>query len=237
MTALAPEPVGTGVTCVLVDVRQCGVTGVRWGAACAEALGTGLVLVAEAQDASDIGDAEVAAVLSEHPGLSVRVERCERAVRREGALVVVSRDAALAMPPLACGDAADVVVLGGSPAALSGCFGVVTAILEPVGAEGVLRRAVALCRARRATRVRVLSRPYWASCDLPDAIADALHAACPGVIVELVRQVRSVRDEVRLFPSDLLVVSGRERGPAEGLQPAARTALHLATCPVLFSCS
>ncbi|SDF38777.1 hypothetical protein SAMN05216553_101388 [Lentzea fradiae] len=231
MTALAPEPVGTGVTFVLVDVQECGADGVRWAAACAEALGTGLVVLSAEED-----DAVLTAAMSEHPGLSVRVAH-RGDVRREGSMVVVSRASALAMPPLACRDLSDVVVLGGSRAALSCCFGVVTAILEPVGGEGVLRRAVSLCRARQATRLRVLSRPYWASCDLPDAVADALHAACPGVIVELVRQVRSVRDEVRLFPSDLLVVSGRERGPAEGLQPAARAALHLAACPVLFSCS
>jgi hypothetical protein len=64
-----------------------------------------------------------------------------------------------------------------------------------------------------------------------------VHAVCPDVIVELVQEPRSVDEETRLFPSDLVVVSGRERGPAEGLQPAARAALQQASCPVLFSCT
>ncbi|HUQ56298.1 hypothetical protein [Lentzea sp.] len=240
MTALAPEPVGIDATCVVVDVDECGVAGVRWAAACADALGVGLVLrSAPDEDAeNDPVHADVEALLAGLPHLSVHIEhRGRAAVCREGALVVISRASALAAPPLACRDRHDVVVLCGSRAALSGCFGVVTAVIDPVGGEGVLRRAVALCRARRATRLRVLARPYWAVCDLPDAIADVVHAACPDVIVELVREVRSVQEEARLFPSDLLVVSGRERGPAEGLQPAARTALHQAACPVLLSCS
>ncbi len=234
MTALAPEPVGLEATCVQVDVRDCGVAGVRWAAECAAALGIDLVLYAD----GDNDGGGIAAVLSEHPGLSVHVEHHEHAAtRREGALVVVSRASALAEPPLAGCELHDVVVLGGSPAALAGRYGVVTAVMDPVGGEGVLRRAIAMCRARRATRLRALTRPYRAACDMPDAIADAVHAACPGVIVELVREVRSVREERRSFPSDLLVVSGRERGPAEGLQPAARAALHQAACPVLLSCT
>ncbi|HEX7309035.1 hypothetical protein [Lentzea sp.] len=236
MTALAPEPVGVEATRVVVDVQDCGPAGVRWAAGCAEALGLRLVLrVASEHDAVP---ADVAEVLAELPSLSVHWEHLDDvAPWQESNLLVVSRSSALAAPPLAGRDRHDVVVVGGVPAALSGCFGVVTALIDPVGAEGVLRRAVALCRARRATRMRVLARPYWAVRDLPDAIADVVHAACPGVIVELVREARSVREEARLFPTDLLVVSGRERGPAEGLQPAARAALHEAACPVLFSCS
>ncbi|WP_434443990.1 hypothetical protein [Lentzea sp. E54] len=236
MTALAHEPVRMTATCVLVDVRDCGVVGVQWAAACADALGVGLVVQAAAQN--DPAHNDIAALLSEHPNLSVHIEHHDHsAARWEGALVVVSRSSALAVPPLAGNDLRDVVVLGGSPTAIAGRFGVVTAVVDPVGSEGVLRRAVALCHVRRATRLRVLTRPCWETCAEFDAVADLVHAACPDVIVELVREARSVHDETRLFPSDLLVVSGRERGPAEGLQPAARAALHHAQCPVLFSCS
>jgi hypothetical protein len=236
MTALAHEPVGITATCVLVDLRDCGAVGVRWAAACADALGIGLVVHAAAENASVHGD--VAAVLSEYPDLSVHIEHHDHPPARwEGALLVVSRSCALAVPPLAGRDLRDVVVLGGSSAAIAGCFSVVTAVVDLVGSKGVLQRAIALCRARRATRLRVLTRPYWGTDDGLDATADLVHAACPDVIVELVREVRSVDEEVRSFPSDLLVVSGRERGPAEGLQPAARAALHQARCPVLFSCS
>jgi hypothetical protein len=227
---------GSTATCVLVDLRDCGVVGVRWAAACAEALGVGLVVRAAAEH--DPAHADVAALLSEHLDLSVHIEHHDHPPARwEGALVVVSRSSALAVPPLAGRDFRDVAVLGGSSAAIAGRFGVVTAILDLVGSEGVLRRAIALCQARRATRLRVLTRPYRGSGDALDATADLVHTACPGVIVELVREVRSVREETRLFPSDLIVVSGRERAPAEGLQPGARAALHQATCPVLYSCS
>lgn len=236
MTALAPEPVAVTATCVLVDVRDCGAAGVRWAAACAAALGVGLVVHAAAEN--DPEHADVAALLSEHPDLSVHIEHHGRHLARwEGGLVVISRACAVTAPPLAGRDLRDVAVLGGSTAALAGCHGVVTAVIDPVGGEGVLRRAMTFCRARGATRLRVLTRPYTGAADSLDATADLVHAACPGVIVELVRETRSVAEEVRSFPSDLLVVSGRERAPAEGLQPAARAALHQATCPVLFSCS
>ncbi|SDK82704.1 hypothetical protein SAMN04488074_107237 [Lentzea albidocapillata subsp. violacea] len=236
MTTLANESVRITATCVLVDVRDSGTTGVRWAAACAEALGVGLVV--HAGPKNDPAHADVAALLAEHPDLTVHVEHSECTPGRwEGGLVVISRARACAAPPLAGRDLRDVVVVGGSPAALACRFGVVTAVLDAVGSEGVLRRATAFCRARGATRLRVLMRPYIDAADSLDAAADRVHAACPDVIVELVREVRSVQEETRLFPSDLLVVSGRERGPAEGLQPAARAALHHAPCPVLFSCS
>ncbi|ANZ39613.1 hypothetical protein BBK82_29775 [Lentzea guizhouensis] len=83
----------------------------------------------------------------------------------------------------------------------------------------------------------MLTRPYHGAADSLDHAADLVHASCPDVIVELVHEPRSVEEETRSHPSDLLVVSGRERGPAEGLQPAALAALHHASCPVLFSCS
>ncbi|SEQ93386.1 hypothetical protein SAMN05216188_106268 [Lentzea xinjiangensis] len=236
MTALAHEPAGITATCVLVDVRDCGVPGVRWAAACAAALGVGLVVRAAAEN--DPAHTDVAALLAEHRELSVHIEHHgSPPARWEGALVVVSRYAALTVPPLAGRDCRDVAVLGGSSTALAGRFGVVTAVLDSVGGEGVLHRAIAFCRARRATRLRVLTRPYQGSSRSLDAAADLVHAACPDVIVELVREARAVDEEVRLFPSDLLVVSGRERAPAEGLQPGARAALHHAPCPVLFSCS
>ncbi|SER25626.1 hypothetical protein [Lentzea albida] len=235
--ALTGESAPTATTCVLVDVRDSGVTGVRWAAGCAEALGVDLVVHTGAED--DPVHTEVAALLAERPELTVHVEHGDRyPPATEGALVVLSRQRALDAPPLACRDRRDVVVVGGSATALAGRFGVVTAVVERVGGEGVLERATALCRARGATRLRVLARP---SCPLSggwlDDAADVVHACCPGVIVELVRQGRSVAEETRLFPSDLLVVSGRERGPGEGLQPDARAALHHASCPVLFSCS
>lgn len=236
MTALVHESARVTTTCVLVDLRDCGVRGVRWAAACADALGVGLVVHAAA--ANDPVHADVAALLAEYPALAVHIEHHDAPPARwEGGLVVLSRSAAVVAPPLAGRDLRDVVVLGGSAAALAGCFGVVTAVLDAVGSEGVLRRAITFCRARHATRLRVLTRPYLGSGDSLDATAAVLHDACPGVIVELVREARSVQDETRLFPSDLLVVSGRERGPAEGLQPAAREALQHAHCPVLFSCS
>jgi nucleotide-binding universal stress UspA family protein len=236
MTALANESVRITATCVLVDVRDSGAKGVRWAAACAEALGVGLVV--HAGPKNDPAHAAVAALLAEHPELTVHVEHSECTPGRwEGALVVISRARAFAAPPLAGLDLRDVVVVGGSAAAVACRFGVVTAVLDAVGREGVLQRATAFCRARGATRLRVLTRPYLDAADSLDAAADLVHAACPDVIVELVREVRSVQEETRLFPSDLLVVSGRERGPAEGLQPAARAALHHAPCPVLFSCS
>jgi hypothetical protein len=237
MTALANELAQTTATCVLVDVRDSGVAGVRWAAACAEALDVGLVVNAAAAD--DPVHTEVAALLAERPELTVHVEHrdCYPPARWEGALVVLSRSRALAQPPLAGRDLRDVVVVGGSPAAVAGRFGVVTAVLDRVGGEGVLQRATTLCRARGATRLRVLTRPWFDSADSVDAAADLVHAVCPDVIVELVHEARSVGEETRLFPSDLLVVSGRERGPGEGLQPAARAALHHAPCPVLFSCS
>ncbi|SDP97979.1 hypothetical protein [Lentzea jiangxiensis] len=236
MTALAHRSALTTATCVLVDVRDCGVTGVHWAAACAEALGIGLVVQATEDDPAH---AEVAALLAERPGLPVHVERheCSPPARWEGALVVISRQQALAMPPIAGGDCRDVVVVRGNPAAIAGRFGIVTAVLDSVGSEGVLQRATTLCRARGATRLRVLPHPCPKPGDSLDAAADLVHAACPDVIVELVHVSRSVAEETRLFPSDLLVVSGRERGPGEGLQPAARAALHHAPCPVLFSCS
>ncbi|GGU77075.1 hypothetical protein [Lentzea flava] len=236
MTALAPEPRQVTATCVLVDLRDCGVAGVRWAAACADALGVGLVVHAAPEN--DPAHADVAAFLAEHPDLTVHIEHHDSPPARwEGGLVVISRSRALAAPPLAGRDLRDVVVLGGTPAAVAGRFGVVTAVVECVGGEGVVRRAIAFCRARQATRLRVLMLPFAGTCDPLDAIADAVHAACPGVIVELVREARSVTEETATHPSDLLVVSGRERGPAEGLQPAARAALHHAACPVLFSCS
>ncbi|MDX8053019.1 hypothetical protein SK571_26885 [Lentzea sp. BCCO 10_0798] len=236
MTALANESVRVTATCVLVDVRDSGATGVRWAAACAEALGVGLVV--HAGPKNDPTHAHVAALLAEHPDLTVHIEHSECTPGRwEGGLAVISRARALAVPPLAGRDLRDVVVVGGSPAAVACRFGVVTAVLDAVGGEGVLQRATAFCRARGATRLRVLTRPYLDAGEALDAAADLVHAACPDVIVELVREIRSVQEETRLFPSDLLVVSGRERGAAEGLQPAARAALHHAPCPVLFSCS
>lgn len=236
MTALAHEPGRITATCVLVDVRDSGTVGVRWAAACAEAFGVGLVVHACAKD--DPSHADVAALLSEHPDLTVHIEHgdCPSA-RWEGGLVVISRSRALAVPPLAGCDLRDVVVVCGPSAAIAGRFGVITAVLDTVGGEGVLQRAMTFCRVRGATRLRVLTRPYFGAGDSLDATADLVHAACPDVIVELVRETRSVDAETRLFPSDLLVVSGRERGPAEGLQPTARAALHHARCPVLFSCS
>lgn len=234
MTALAPVP--STATCVLVDVGDCGVAGVRWAAACADALGVGLVVHAAA--ANDPAHADVAELLAQHPDLSVHIEHHDHpAARWEGGLVVISRSRALTAPPLAGRDLRDVVVLGGADAAIAGRFGVVTAVVECVGGEGVVRRAISFCRARQATRLRVLTRPYPGTCERLDAIADLVHAACPRVIVELVGEARSVREETRSYPSDLLIVSGRERGPSEGLQPAARAALHHATCPVLFSCT
>ena len=234
--SLTDESAHPATTCVLVDVRDSGVTGVRWAAGCAEALGVSLVVHTGDDDPVHT---EVAALLAEWAKLTVHVEHGDRyPPEREGALVVLSRPRALDAPPLACGDGRDVVVVDGSATALAGRFGVVTAVVERVGGEGVLERATALCRARGATRLRVLARPSsplsggW----LDDA-ADVAHACCPGVIVELVRQARTLAEETRLFPSDLLVVSGRERGPGEGLQPDARAALHQAPCPVLFSCS
>jgi hypothetical protein len=237
MTALTDEsPHATATpTRVLVDVRDSGATGVRWAAGCAEALGVGLVVHAGAGD-----DPAHTEVLARRPGLTVHVEHSDHypPEHREGVLVVLSRSRALAAPPLAGCALGDVVVVGGSARALAGVFGVVTAVVDRVGGEGVLRRAMTLCRARGATRLRVLARPSCPRSDgwLDDA-ADLAHSACPGVIVELVREARSVAEETRLFPSDLVVVSGRERGPGEGLQPDARAALHQASCPVLFSCS
>ncbi|MEU7478180.1 hypothetical protein AB0A63_19505 [Lentzea sp. NPDC042327] len=228
---LTADPADVTATCVVVDLQDCGGTGVRWAATCAEALGVGLVVRA--------GNAphRVAQLLEGHPDLTVHVEHPDQPPARwEGGLVVISRATAQAAPPLAGRDCRDVVVVCGEPAALAGRYGVVTAVIDPVGGEGVLRRAVAHCRARRATRLRVLTRPYAGVVDSLDA-ADVVHSACPDVIVELVHETRSVDDETRLYPSDLLVVSGRERGPAEGLQPAALAALHRAPCPVLFSCS
>lgn len=234
MTALAPTP-GTA-TCVLVDIGDCGVVGVQWAAACADALGVGLVVHAAA--ANDPAHADAAALLAAHPDLSVHIEHHENPTARwEGGLVVISRSRALAAPPLAGRDLRDVVVLGGASAAIAGRFGVVTAAVECVGEEGVVQRAITFCRARHATRLRVLTRPYPGTCERLDAIADLVHTACPDVIVELVGEARSIGEEMGSYPSDLLIVSGRERGPSEGLQPAARAALHHATCPVLFSCS
>jgi hypothetical protein len=236
VTALAHEPGQSTATCVLVDLTDCGVVGVRWAAACANALGVGLVVRAGPEN--DPAHAGVATLLAEHPELTVHIEHHGHPPARwEGALVILSRSRALAAPPLAGRDLRDVLVLGGTPAAVAGRFGVVTAVVECVGGEGVVRRAITFCRARRATRLRVLTRPYDRTRGSLDAIADVVHAACPGVIVELVRETRSVTEETGTHPSDLLVVSGRERGPSEGLQPAARAALHHATCPVLFSCS
>jgi hypothetical protein len=125
------------------------------------------------------------------------------------------------------------VVVGGLTAAVEGRYGVVTAVIGTVGGEGVLHRAITYCRARHATRLRVLAR----SCAAGDDTADLVHSRCPDVIVELVQEPRSVHEETRSFPSDLLVVSGRERRPGEGLQADAGAALHHAPCPVLFSCS
>ncbi|MFD4638241.1 hypothetical protein ACFWN2_13060 [Lentzea sp. NPDC058436] len=245
MTALANESAHSAAastttpsaTCVLVDVRDSGVTGVRWAADCAQSLG--IALVVHAGTGNDPAHTEVAALLAQRPDLTVHVDHADTYPPvQEGALVVLSRARALAAPPLAGRDLRDVVVMGGCPRALVGRFGVVTAVVERVGGEGVLQRATTLCHARGATRLRVLARP---SCPrsggwLDDA-ADLVHASCRDVIVELVRDARSVAEETRLFPSDLLVVSGRERGPGEGLQPDARAALHQASCPVLFSCS
>lgn len=236
MTALAHESAQTTATCVLVDLRDSGVSGVEWAAGCARALGVGLVVHAGAEH--DPAHADVAALLAEHPDLTVHIEHHDHPPGRwEGGLVVISRSLAHAVPPLAGRDLRDVVVLGGTPAAVAGRFGVVTAVIDAVGGEGVLHRAITFCRARQATRLRVLTRPYPGAAGSLDATADLVHAACPDVIVELVREARSVEEETRSFPSDLLVVSGRERGPSEGLQPAARAALHHAPCPVLFSCS
>ncbi len=236
MTALANEVVHSTATCVLVDLHDCGEVGVRWAAACAEALGVGLVVHAAAED--DPAHADVAALLSGHPELTVHIEHHDQQPARwEGGLVVISRARAQAAPPLAGRDCRDVVVVDGRPAAIAGRFGVVTAVVDAVGGEGVLHRAITFCRARRATRLRVLTRPYRGAAAALDAAADLVHAACPDVIVELVRETRSVDEETRWHPSDLLVVSGRERGPAEGLQPGALAALHHAPCPVLFSCS
>ncbi|KOV88266.1 hypothetical protein [Nocardia sp. NRRL S-836] len=242
MTALANEPLAnelvqhTAATCVLVDLRDCGVVGVRWAAACAESLGVGLVV--RAADEDDPDHVDVAALLSGHPDLTVHVEHPgQLPARWEGGLVVISRALAQAAPPLAGRDCRDVVVVDGVPAAIAGRFGVVTAVVDAVGGEGVLHRAITFCRARRATRLRVLTRPYPGVVDSLDAAADLVHSTCPDVIVELVHETRSVDEETRSHPSDLLVVSGRERGPAEGLQPGALAALHHAPCPVLFSCS
>ncbi|ANZ39612.1 hypothetical protein BBK82_29770 [Lentzea guizhouensis] len=123
MTALANEPVhatAPTATCVLVDVRDCGLPGVRWAADCADALGVGLVVHAGVEN--DPAHVEVAALLAGHPGLTVHVEHHDRPLARwEGALVVISRDSALAAPPLAGDDCRDVVVVSGtlprSPAA------------------------------------------------------------------------------------------------------------------------
>ncbi|MCP2241743.1 hypothetical protein [Lentzea aerocolonigenes] len=210
MTALAPEPVTA--TCVLVDVRDCGAAGVRWAAACASALGVGLVVHAAAEN--DPAHADVAALLAEHPDLSVHIEHHDHHLARwEGGLVVISRDCAVTAPPLAGRDLRDVVVLGGSNAALAGCHGVVTAVTDPVGGEGVLRRAITFCRARGATRLRVLTRPYAGGADALDATADLVHAACPGVIVELVRETRVRGRRGAVVP---------ER-PARGVGPGTRT--------------
>ncbi|KJK48220.1 hypothetical protein UK23_17635 [Lentzea aerocolonigenes] len=236
MTAVAQRSAAVTATCVLVGLRDCGVVGVRWAAACADALRVGLVVRAAGEN--DPAHADVAALLAEHPDLSVHFEHHDGPPGRwEGGLVVISRSCAVIAPPLAGRDRRDVVVLGGTPAAIAGCHGVVTAVLDPVGGEGVLRRAITFCRVRQVTRLRVLTRPYNGAAGSLDATADLVHAACPGVIVELVRETRSVGEEVRLFPSDLIVVSGREGAAAEGLQPAAGAALRQARCPVLFSCS
>ncbi|MDX3663131.1 hypothetical protein PV646_38050 [Streptomyces sp. ID05-26A] len=222
-------------TCVVVDVRDSGVIGVRWAAACANDLDVGLVVQAGPKD--DPVHADVAKVLSEHPDLSVHFEHEGRPPGRwEGGLVVISRSRAKAAPPLAGQDERDVVVVAGPPAAIAGRFGVITAVICSVGGEGVLNRAIGFCRVRRATRLRVLARPYPGAALALDDVADRVHAVAPDVIVELVREPRSVQAETRTHPSDLLVVSGRERGPAEGLQPGARAALHHAQCPALFSC-
>ncbi|GHH40303.1 hypothetical protein [Lentzea cavernae] len=238
MTAVADESVRITATCVLVNVRDAGVTAVRWAAGCAEALGVDMVVHTATRH--DPAHVDVAALLAGRPDLNVHVERrdCCPSERGEGALVVLSRSRALAVPPLAGRELRDVVVVGGPAAAIAGRFGVVTAVADRVGGEGVLRRATALCRVRGATRLRVLARPSGPrSGGWLDSAADLVHEACPDVIVELAREARSVDEETRLFPSDLLVVSGRERGPGEGLQPDARAALHQARCPVLFSCS
>ncbi|MET9224398.1 hypothetical protein [Lentzea sp. NPDC003310] len=226
MTALAPDPVGITATCVLVDLGDCGVAGVRWAASCAEALGVGLVVHAGEHDAS--AHAAVAALPAEHAGLSVHVEHGHPTARWEGALVVVSRESASAVPPLAGRDLRDVVVLGGTGAR---DLGVVTAVLGPVGSGGVLRRAIAFCRARRSTRLRLLSRPHPGSRDALDEAVALARSACPGVVVE------PVRSATWSSPADLLVVSGCAAGPGEGLQPEARAALSYAPCPVLFTCS
>ncbi|MET9225798.1 hypothetical protein [Lentzea sp. NPDC003310] len=235
MTAVTGPPRLTA-TCVLVDAHDCGPTGVTWAAGCASALGVGLVI--QTSPGADPLHDEVSRLRAAHPDLTVHVEHLGRpAARWEGGLVVISRSRAKAAPPLAGKDERDVVVVAGAPAAIAGRFGVVTAVLCPVGADGVLQRAIAFCHARRATRLRLLARHCPGSPVVPDEVADRVHAACPDVIVELVREHRSVQVETRRHPSDLLVVSGRERGPAEGLQPAALAALHHARCPVLFSCT
>src|SRR5690348_10807095 len=113
MTALAHEPVAATATCVLVDVRDCGAAGVRWAAACASSLGVGLVVHAAGENAP--AHADVAALLSEHPDLSVHIEHHGHHLARwEGGLVAISRACAMTAPPLAGRDLRDVVVLGGS---------------------------------------------------------------------------------------------------------------------------
>lgn len=236
MTGLADVPLHATATAVLVDLRDADLTGVRWAVSCAASLGVGLV-IRTAEDHDPV-HAAIAGLLAEYPHVSVHFAHDDNPpVAWEDNLVVVSRSR------IRPGDRRDVVVVDGSRTAVDGRYGAITAVIGGFGDEGVLRTAVSFCRARQATRLRVLMpRPDCISDDVAEAdrealeaAADFIHASCPHVIAELVRDRSSGYEAMREHPSDLLVVSGRERRAGEGLQPIARAALHHAACPVLLS--
>ncbi|MFD4675435.1 universal stress protein [Lentzea sp. NPDC058450] len=133
-----------------------------------------------------------------------------------------------------------VVVVRGRPEAIRGEHGWVTAAVGGCEDPVVLRRAVELCRTRRA-RLRLLHIHLPAQHD-PSAPRDEaalrravlfLRTTAPELTPEVRVEARHPHESMASLDSDLVVV-GRG-GQHDGVGLVTRAALHHASCPVLVA--
>ncbi|MFD5830275.1 universal stress protein [Lentzea sp. NPDC060358] len=132
------------------------------------------------------------------------------------------------------------MVVRGRPPAVRGEYGRVTAAVGGCEDPVVLRRAVELCRTRRASlRLLHVHPPAQRGDEVPRdeaAVRRAvlfLRTTAPELTPEVVVQSRHPHEALARLDSDLVVVGRGGRHDGVGL--ITRAALHHASCPVLVA--
>ncbi|KOV85894.1 universal stress protein [Nocardia sp. NRRL S-836] len=133
-----------------------------------------------------------------------------------------------------------VVVVRGRPPAIRGEHGRVTAAVGGCEDPVVLRRAVELCRTRRASlHLLHVHPPARCAASVPRAEAalrqavSFLRTTAPELTPEVVVECRHPHEALAALESDVVVV-GRG-GRHDGVGVITRAALHHASCPVLVA--